>query len=227
VNQIAAGFRHDGKKLRIELPAPAAIATELSIAISYRGATAPRVVLHRPDDAYPGKPVQVWSQGQDEDLALLVPCFDAPNVKATSEVTVTVPAPLFAVSNGTLISDRIRRRAAHAALAARCPAQLLPDHAGDRRLRDHRDPWRDVPVVYYVERGREAAAERTLARTPEMLELFSRRFGVPYPYPRYAQVFRRRLHLRRHGEHQRDDPDRHRAARRARGARIMTSIGSS
>src|SRR4029078_1737424 len=49
--------------------------------------------------------------------------------------------------------------------------------------------WRDVPVVYYVERGHEAAAERTLARTPEMLELLSRRFAVPYPYPRYAQVF--------------------------------------
>src|SRR4029078_9878590 len=49
--------------------------------------------------------------------------------------------------------------------------------------------WRDVPVVYYVERGHEAAAERTLARTPEMLELLSRRFAVPYPYPRYSQVF--------------------------------------
>jgi aminopeptidase N len=32
-------------------------------------------------------------------------------------------------------------------------------------------------------------AERTLARTPQMLELFSKKFGVPYPYPRYAQVF--------------------------------------
>jgi aminopeptidase N len=49
--------------------------------------------------------------------------------------------------------------------------------------------WRDTPVVYYVERGREEAAERTLARTPQMLELFSQRFGVAYPYPRYAQVF--------------------------------------
>jgi aminopeptidase N len=49
--------------------------------------------------------------------------------------------------------------------------------------------WRDVPVVYYVERGREADAERTLERTPQMLELFSTRFGVTYPYPRYAQVF--------------------------------------
>ena len=36
---------------------------------------------------------------------------------------------------------------------------------------------------------RRVRAWRTLARTPAMLELFSTKFGVPYPYPRYAQVF--------------------------------------
>ncbi|RMG40718.1 MAG: hypothetical protein D6725_02890 [Planctomycetota bacterium] len=48
--------------------------------------------------------------------------------------------------------------------------------------------WRDRQVLYYVPRGREADVERTFARTPAMLEFFSRRFGVPYPWDKYAQV---------------------------------------
>jgi aminopeptidase N len=189
VGQVAAGFRHDGKKLRIELPAPAAIATELVIAVSYRGAPRRGLYFIGPEEAYPDKPVQVWSQGQDEDSRYWFPCFDAPNIKATSEVIVTVPAELFAVSNGVLVSDRTdgARRTLHWRLDVPHSCYLITLAIGDFATIE--TSWRNVPVVYYVERGREAAAERTLARTPEMLELFSKRFGVPYPYPRYAQVF--------------------------------------
>ena len=52
-----------------------------------------------------------------------------------------------------------------------------------------------------------------------MIDFFSERIGVPYAYPRYSQITVRRVHLRRHGEHHRDDADRPRAARRARRAR--------
>jgi aminopeptidase N len=184
-----AGFRHDGKKLRIEVPEPAAAGSELVVAVAYRGAPRRGLYFIAPDEAYPDKPVQVWSQGQDEDSRYWFPCFDAPHEKATSELTVTVPAQLFAVSNGTLVSDRTDggRRILHWRLDVPHSCYLITLAVGDFATIETR--WRDIPVVYYVERGREAAAERTLARTPEMLELLSRRFGVPYPYPRYAQVF--------------------------------------
>ncbi|HEX8107669.1 MAG TPA: M1 family aminopeptidase, partial [Kofleriaceae bacterium] len=187
-----AAFRHDGRKLRIELPVPpqgAAAGAELAITVAYRGAPRRGLYFIAPDDAYPGKPVQVWSQGQDEDSRYWFPCFDAPHEKATSELTVTVPAHLFAVSNGALVSDRTEgdRRTLHWRLDVPHSCYLITLAVGDFATIETR--WRDVPVVYYVERGREAAAERTLARTPQMMELFSERFGVPYPYPRYAQVF--------------------------------------
>jgi aminopeptidase N len=189
VDGAPAGFRHDGKKLRVELAHPPEIAAELVIAITYRGAPRRGLYFIAPDDGYPDKPVQVWSQGQDEDSRYWFPCFDAPNAKATSEITVTVPAHLFAVSNGTLVSDRTDgdRRTLHWRLDVPHSCYLITLAVGDFATIE--TAWRDVPVVYYVERGREAAAERTLARTPEMLELFSRLFGVTYPYPRYAQVF--------------------------------------
>ncbi|HWU88421.1 MAG TPA: M1 family metallopeptidase, partial [Kofleriaceae bacterium] len=183
------GFRHDGTRLRVELAAPLAAGAELVLAVTYHGTPRRGLYFVAPDDGYPHKPHQVWSQGQDEDSRYWFPCIDAPNVKATSEVIVTVPASLFALSNGVLTSDRTEgeRRTLHWLLDVPHSCYLVTLAVGDFSAIETR--WRDVPVFYYVERGREAAAERTLARTPQMLELFSQRFGVPYPYPRYAQVF--------------------------------------
>ena len=194
IERVTAGgvevpFRHDGRRLRVELAAPLATGAELVLAVTYRGTPRRGLYFVGPDEAYPGKPLQVWSQGQDEDSRYWFPCIDAPHMKATSEVSVTVPASLFALSNGVLVSDRTEgeRRTLHWRLDVPHSCYLVTLAIGDFAAIETR--WGDVPVVYYVERGREAAAERTLARTPEMLELFSRRFGVPYPYPRYAQVF--------------------------------------
>ncbi|HEY3803773.1 MAG TPA: M1 family metallopeptidase [Kofleriaceae bacterium] len=188
-NGKAAEFRHDGKKLRVTLPAPLAAGAELVLAIEYSGSPRRGLYFVAPDDGYPHRPTQVWTQGQDEDSRYWFPCFDSPNEKATSEVTVTVPATMFAVSNGTLVSDKTAggKRTLHWRLDVPHSAYLVTLCVGD--FASIETKWRDTPVVYYVERGREAAAERTLARTPEMLELFSKLFGVPYPYPRYAQVF--------------------------------------
>ncbi|HEY1817603.1 MAG TPA: M1 family metallopeptidase [Kofleriaceae bacterium] len=188
-NGKAAQFRHDGKKLRVALPAPLAAGAELVLAIEYSGSPRRGLYFIAPDDGYPHRPTQVWTQGQDEDSRYWFPCFDSPNEKATSEVKVTVPAGMFAVSNGTLVSDKTTgsKRTLHWRLDVPHSAYLVTLCVGD--FASIETTWHDTPVVYYVERGREAAAERTLARTPEMLELFSTKFGVPYPYPRYAQVF--------------------------------------
>ncbi|HEU4613552.1 MAG TPA: M1 family metallopeptidase, partial [Kofleriaceae bacterium] len=188
-NGTPAAFRHDGKRLRVELPAPLPAGAELALSIDYQGAPRRGLYFVGPDDGYPHKPLQVWSQGQDEDSRYWFPCIDAPIEKATSEVKVSVPANMFALSNGTLVSDTTNggKRTLHWRLDVPHSCYLITLAVGDFGMVETR--WRDVPVVYYAERGREEAAERTLARTPEMLELFSDKFGVPYPYPRYAQVF--------------------------------------
>lgn len=194
IERVTAGdaevaFRHDGRKLRIELPRPLAAGAELVLAIAYRGAPRRGLYFIAPDEGYPQKPLQVWTQGQDEDSRYWFPCIDTPNEKATSELRVTIPAGLFALSNGVLVSDATEgeRRTLHWRLEVPHSCYLVTLAIGD--FAEITTTWRDMPVVYYVERGKEAHAERTLARTPQMLELFSERFGVAYPYPRYAQVF--------------------------------------
>ncbi|HEX4455257.1 MAG TPA: M1 family aminopeptidase [Kofleriaceae bacterium] len=188
-NGKPAAFRHDGKKLRVELATELVPGNELVLVIEYSGTPRRGLYFVGPDDGYPHKPTQVWTQGQDEDSRYWFPCFDSPNEKATSEVTVTVPASMFAVSNGTLVADRANggKRTLHWRLDVPHSCYLVTLCVGD--FASIESKWRDTPVVYYVERGREADAERTLARTPEMLELFGKLFGVAYPYPRYAQVF--------------------------------------
>ena len=57
-----------------------------------RGVAAARPLLHRArQGASPKKPLQAWTQGQDEDSRHWYPCIDFPNHQQTSEVVVTVP----------------------------------------------------------------------------------------------------------------------------------------
>jgi aminopeptidase N len=194
IDKVTAGgkgvpFRHDGRRLRVELASALATGAELTLVIDYKGAPRRGLYFVGPDEGYPDKPLQVWTQGQDEDSRYWFPCFDAPSEKATSEVKVTVPASMFALSNGTLVSDKTSggKRTLHWRLEVPHSCYLITLAVGDFGTVETK--WHDLPVVYHVARGREEAAERTLARTPQMLELFSQKFGVPYPYPRYAQVF--------------------------------------
>ncbi len=185
VNGKQAPFRYDGRKLRVDVPS----AAELTLAIEYKGAPRRGLYFTAPDDGYPQKPVMAWTQGQDEDSRYWFPCIDAPIEKATSEIIATVPAAMFALSNGVLVSDKTKggKRTLHWKLEVPHSCYLITLAVGDFSTIETK--WREMPVVYYVQKGLEAKAERTLARTPQMLELFSTKFGVPYPYPRYSQVF--------------------------------------
>lgn len=188
VDGVVASFRHDGKQLRIAAPGRSA-GEGLAVEVDYRAQPRRGLYFTAPDPGYPDKPAMAWTQGQDEDSRHWFPCVDAPHDKATSEVIATVPAAWFALSNGVLVDDH--RHGAHRTLHWRLDVPhacyLVTLVAGDLVTIEER--WRDVPVTYHVVRGREVEARRTLARTPAMLELFSQRFGVDYPYPRYAQVF--------------------------------------
>ena len=70
-----------------------------------------------------------------------------------------------------------------------------------------RDEWQGKPVTYYVEKGREADARRTMGETPAMIEFFSHTYGYPYAFPKVRAGLRRGLYLRRHGKYLNDAAD--------------------
>jgi aminopeptidase N len=182
-------FDYDGEQLHIQLVNPTEVGNEIQIAIAYNVAKPQRgLYFIKPDQHYPHKPTQVWTQGEDEDSRFWFPCFDYPGQLATSEIRVRVPKPLIAISNGELIAteedgeDQIYhwlQKQVH-------PTYLMTLAVGD--FAEIRDEWQGKPVTYYVEKGYEEDARRSMGKTPQMIEFFSEKFGYPYPYPKYAQV---------------------------------------
>ena len=195
---------------------------ETDIAITYAANPRRGLYFTAPDKDYPKKPLQAWTQGQDEDSRHWYPCIDFPNHQQTSEVIVTVPAKMISIGNGELQSVRENARdgTQHLPLVPGDAARHVPAEPDRRRLR--RDRARLAGRAGAVLRPARAArptSQRTLDRTPEMLAFFSDVDRREVPVRALRADVRRRLHLRRHGEHQRDDADRHVAARQARVAR--------
>ncbi|MDY7013169.1 MAG: aminopeptidase, partial [Cyanobacteriota bacterium] len=104
IANIAQPFDCDGERLNIELLEPAG-EESFKIAIAYAVEQPQRgLYFIAPDEHYPHKPTQVWTQGEDEDSRFWFPCFDYPGQLATSEIRVRVPQNFIAISNGKLIS---------------------------------------------------------------------------------------------------------------------------
>jgi aminopeptidase N len=53
---------------------------------------------------------------------------------------------------------------------------------------EKKDTWRGMPVDYVVPKGQESKIDTTFERTKKMLDAFSDRLGVRYPWAKYAQT---------------------------------------
>ncbi|MEG4503442.1 M1 family metallopeptidase [Microcoleus sp. F6_B4] len=189
VGEIEQSFDSDGEVLQIQLHEPTEAYQPITIAIEYSVEKPQRgLYFVGPDKHYPDKPTQVWTQGEDEDSRFWFPCFDYPGQLATSEIRVQVPRQLFAISNGELISTKNEGddKIYHWSQTQVHPTYLMTLAVGD--FAEIKDEWNGKPVNYYVERSREADAKRSMGKTPQMIEFFSKAFGYPYPFPKYAQV---------------------------------------
>lgn len=188
IDQVSQPFHYDEKQLQVQLLQPTTL-DPLDLVIYYQ-VNQPQRGLYfiQPDKDYPDKPTQVWTQGEDEDSRFWFPCFDYPGQLATSEIRIEVPKPYLAVSNGKLITteDKGDTSVYHWRQDQVHPTYLMTLAVGD--FAKISDSWGNIPVEYYVEKGREEDAKRTMGKTPEMIEFFSQTFGYSYPYPKYAQV---------------------------------------
>jgi aminopeptidase N len=186
---VAQSFDYDGEKLNIELNAPTIAGNSITLDIAY-GVENPQRGLYfvGPTKHYPDKPVQVWTQGEDEDSRFWFPCFDYPGQLATSEIRVKVPKEFLAISNGELINceEAGDAKIYHWLQKQVHPTYLMTLAVGD--FAEFSDTWNGKPVTYYVEKRRAGDALRSMGKTPQMIEYFSEIFGYAYPFPKYAQV---------------------------------------
>jgi aminopeptidase N len=189
LNGASAKHRYDGVRLSVDLGGPKNRGDRLNIAITYRAT--PRLGLYfiAPDEAYPDKPTQVWSQGQDEDSRYWFPCYDYPNEKQTSEMIATVPGTWFALSNGYLVKEKLNKdgtRTFHWLQDRPHSNYLITLAAAEfARIDGSRD---GLTIDYYVEPKDVGSGEITFKNTPDMIALFEKITGVKFPWAKYSQV---------------------------------------
>ena len=135
------------------------------------------------------KPRQLWTQGETEGSSCWFPTIDRPNQRMTQEISLTVEGAFKTLSNGLLINskknsdgtrtDTWKQTLPHAPYLAMMAV-------GDFTIIN--DSWHGKPVDYYVEPQNVVDAKPLFGRTPQMLEFFSKKLGVEYPWEKYSQV---------------------------------------
>ena len=179
----------DGK-LSIELGRSLSAGEEETVNVEFSGSPRRGLYFIGPDEAYPDKRLEAWTQGEDEDSRHWFPCYDYPNEMATSEMHVTVREPFIAIANGELrgveAGPAPGTRTFHFFQAQPHVTYLTSVVAGE--FAEFRDEWNGIPVQYYVPQGREDDGRELFKNTPAMMSLFSDLTGVPYPYAKYSQV---------------------------------------
>jgi len=189
VNKSPSKFETPWGKLIISLPAPAKAGDKFEVAIRYEGKPAKGLYFILPDKNYPDRPKQIWTQGESEDTRYYLPTYDYPNDRLTTETILTVPASWITVSNGKLINVTDAGKGLKTWYwkeSFPSSTYLITVVAGE--FDEVKETWRGIPVTYYAPRGRGDRLPVNYGRTPAMLDLFSKKFGVAYPWEKYAQV---------------------------------------
>lgn len=142
-----------------------------------------------PEGKEKNKPQQIWTQGETQANSVWFPTIDRPNERMTTELFITVDKKYVTLSNGELAyssdngdgtrTDCWKMELPHA-------PYLVMMAIGDFAI--VKDRWNDKEVSYYVEKEYEPYVKNIFGNTPEMLEFFSNKLGVPFVWNKYSQV---------------------------------------
>jgi aminopeptidase N len=135
------------------------------------------------------KPRQIWTQGETESSSCWFPTIDKPNQRMTQEISMTVEKQFKTLSNGLLIASKANSDGTRTdtwKLSEPHAPYLATMVVGDFAVVS--DSWRGKPVEYYVEPRYAATARAVFGHTPEMMEFFSKKLDVDFPWEKYAQV---------------------------------------
>ena len=184
-------FDNDGEHITIPLGVPLKPGERATLSVKYT-VDDPQSGLHffAPSKDEPDVPYVVWSQGESVTNSYWFPCFDHPNERQTTELIVTTKRDFKVSANGRLVS-RTEDEAAgtvtyHWLQDQAHVAYLVSMIVGDFVIQ--RDTWRGKPLSYWVHPKYEEQISRSFANTKRMLDFFSDRIGIEYPWDRYGQV---------------------------------------
>src|SRR6516225_2792474 len=188
LNRNKATFETTEAKLIGTLPKASKTGDKYDIEIKYEGKPTKGVYFILPDKNYPSTPKQIWTQGESEDTRYYLPTYDYPNDRLTTETILTVPSDWLTVANGKLMSTTDAGGGMKTWTwreSQPSSTYLFTVVAGE--FVEAKDKWRNIPVTYYATKDRADRLMLNYGRTPAMVEYFSKRLGVDYPWEKYAQ----------------------------------------
>jgi aminopeptidase N len=176
-------YDYDGHTLTVRLASPLRAGQKTSITIDYDGVNRTKGAYFRPAQHI------VWTQGETEDNHYWVPTYDFPNDKETWEFFIWTAKNELALSNGKLAGSRAVGDSIEWHWVQDKPAStyLMTTVVGNYVVLQDK-PWRNVSVGYWTYPDSVNAAWRGFARTPQAIDVFSRKTGVPYPWNKYDQI---------------------------------------
>lgn len=176
-------YDYDGRALTVHLPTPLRSGEQRSITIEYDGANRTKGAYFRPARHI------VWTQGETEDNHYWVPTYDFPNDKETWEFYIWTAKGERALSNGRLAGSRTVGDSIewHWILDKPASTYLMTAVVGNYTVLEDK-PWRNVPIGYWTYPDSIDAAWRGFAQTPQAVDVYSRKTGVPYPWNKYDQI---------------------------------------
>jgi len=185
---VAAGatklkYDYDGHSLTVHLATRLRPAQTTSITIEYDGTNRSKGAYFRPAQHI------VWTQGETEDNHFWVPTYDFPNDKTTWEFYIWTAKGERSLSNGRLAGSRAEGDSIewHWVLDKPASTYLMTAVVGKYTVLEDK-AWRNVPIGYWTYPDSVDAAWRGFAKTPQAVDLFSRKTGVPYPWSKYDQI---------------------------------------
>ena len=134
-------------------------------------------------------PAQIWTQGEPDEARHWFPLFDFPSDKATTEQFIRVRSNQTVISNGELVSKTDNKDGTttfHYSMTVPHTAYLISFVVGDYAKIEEK--YRNIPLGYYVYRGRESIVPLAYGKTKDMMRIFEELTKVDYPYNKYDQT---------------------------------------
>ncbi len=201
-DKIPLSYTYDGKLLKISLDKNytrdqnftifidyVAMPNKLKIGEDIASAGDRGIYFINRDGKEKGKPRQIWTQGETECNSNWFPTINGSHEKMTQELNITVPNEFVSLSNGALEfssmngdgtrTDSWRQEQAHS-------TYLTMLAVGDFVIT--KDNWRGKELSYYTEPEFASNAKMVFGKTPEMMEFFSNKLGIEYPWEKYSQI---------------------------------------
>jgi aminopeptidase N len=180
----------DNEKLFVSLDHAYTPANTIAVMVSYSATPKKGLTFILPTESDPGRPRQIWSQGEARTNHYWFPCYDYPNDKATSELIATVEDNYRVISNGVLVSTtpepNRKMKTWRWRMDQPFSSYLVSIIVGE--YVEIPGQFKGKPVISYVYPDQVENGRLSLGKLPQMVAFFSEKIGYDFPYPKYVQT---------------------------------------